>query len=193
MSTSPSTPTDDPTFEPPPPASGGWNFFVVLILVAAGGFFLASLMNMSDQPLIRGPGLIGTAAPAIRAQGWFNGPAIKPEDLEGKVVVVDAWAFWCGPCRREAPHLLELYEEFAPKGVVFVGLTSEGKLNLDESRKFVEDLRIPWSQGYGAVDTLVALKAEFIPQLWVIDPAGKIVWDQSSPEEIEVTLRKLVP
>lgn len=192
MTSSPLPSFDDPTQELPPPASRGWNFFVVLILVAASGYFLASLLNMADQPLMRGPGLIGTTAPPIRAQGWFNGPALTSQDFEGKVVVVDAWAFWCGPCRREAPHIVKLYEEFAPKGVVFVGLTSEGKLNLDESRKFIEDLKIPWPQGYGAVDTLVALKAEYIPQLWVIDPAGKIVWDQSSTDEIEVALRKLV-
>jgi thiol-disulfide isomerase/thioredoxin len=182
--------------ELPPPSGNGWSFFAVLMLVAACGYFLASLMQtppQNDRHIpAKGPSLIGTQAPAIRASGWFNGTAPTEADLQGKVIVIDAWAFWCGPCRRKAPKLIRFYEEFAPQGVVFLGLTSEGEERLDRSREFIDDLRIPWTQGFGAVETLSRLNAEYIPQVWVIDATGKIVWDQTAPDDVDVTLRQLL-
>jgi hypothetical protein len=75
---------------------------------------------------------------------------------------------------------------------VFLGLTSEGKDSLDRSRAFIDDLRIPWRQGYGAIETLSAFKADFIPQVWVIDQNGIIAWDQTATEDVDVTLRRLL-
>jgi thiol-disulfide isomerase/thioredoxin len=177
-----------------PPSSGGWNFFIILVLVAAAGYFLAALMQTPpdgiDQHIpMPGPGLIGLTAPPIEAEGWFNGEA--PDDLKGKIIFVDAWAYWCGPCVRKAPKLIKLHDEFAPKGVVFIGLTSEGADSLDKSKRFIEALKIPWVQGYGAIRTLSRLDANTIPQVWVIDRDGKIVWDFTAKHDVDVTLREL--
>lgn len=196
MSTDSSTSTDPAPSELPPPSGNGWSFFATLILVAACGYFLASLMQVSpndDRHIpYDGPSLIGTRGPVIRAKGWFNGTAPTEADLQGKVIVIDAWAYWCGPCRRKAPKLIRLHKEFAPQGVVFLGLTAEGEDKLDLSREFIAELQIPWVQGYGAFETLSKFDMEFIPQLWVIDTTGKIVWDQTAPEDVDVTLRRLL-
>ncbi len=185
-----------PADELPPPVSSGWNFFVVLILVAAAGYVLASMLQMSPdgdrhRPM-DGKSWVGTKAPAIQAEGWFNGEAPSPEDLRGKFIVVDAWAFWCGPCRDKAPELIQLYEEYSPKGVVFLGLTSEGHDRLPQSRRFIQELQIPWPQGYGANATLAKLEVAYIPQIWVIDPSGTIVWDPTEQEDVAVALKRLV-
>ncbi|MDP1799594.1 MAG: TlpA disulfide reductase family protein [Planctomycetaceae bacterium] len=180
-----------------PPQSGGWNFFVVLLLVAGFGYFMATLLRIppeNDQHVpAPGPGLIGMKAPAIKTQGWFNGTAPTDEDLRGKVIVIDAWAYWCGPCRRKAPGLIKLYEKYGSKGVVFLGLTSEDRRALKQSEEFIADLKIPWPQGYGADATLARLNTEYIPQVWIIDQKGTIVWDQTATEDLDTALARLLP
>jgi thiol-disulfide isomerase/thioredoxin len=114
----------DRSFDELPPQSGnGWIFFTLLVLVAACGYFFAMLFQMPDDDRhvpFPGPSQIGTTAPAIRAQGWFNGDPPTPADLQDKIILIDAWAYWCGPCRRKAPGLIRLHEEFAPASSVFM-------------------------------------------------------------------------
>ena len=129
----------------------------------------------------------GTPAPKIQVAGWLNGPGPTAEELHGKVIVVDAWAFWCGPCRREAPELVKLYEKYKDR-VVFIGLTGEGIEADEANREFLKQTKITWPNGYGAVQTLSELKAEFIPQRWVIDRNYKLVWNENSPESIEAAI-----
>lgn len=180
-----------------PPQSSGWGFFAVLLIVAGFGYFLASLLRIppggDDRHVpMPGPGLIGTKAPEIKAQGWFNGPAPTAGDLNGKIIVLDAWAYWCGPCRHKAPALIKLYEEYSPKGVVFLGLTNEDHRMLKQSEEFIADTKIPWPQGYGVDTTLAKLNADYIPQVWVVDQKGIIAWDQTAPDEVSKTLDQLL-
>lgn len=118
----------------------------------------------------------GNPAPQIAAQGWINGAAPGPDDLRGQVIVVDAWATWCGPCREAAPDLVDLHAKYKDRGVVFIGLTDEGPESLTAIRGFLNDTGITWLNGYGAGETLLALEAYAIPNTWVIGRDGKIVW-----------------
>ncbi len=67
--------------------------------------------------------LIGKDATALTADAWVNGEPLTAEDLKGKVVLLDFWAVWCGPCVSTFPHLIEWNEKYADKGLVIVGLT----------------------------------------------------------------------
>lgn len=179
-----------------PPSSNGWSFFVTLALVAGVGYFLASLLQMppeNDKHVpAPGPGLIGMRAPAIQAQGWFNGTAPSEETLRGKIIVLDAWAYWCGPCRQKAPALIKLYEKYSPQGVVFLGLTNEDRRSLKQCEEFIAETKIPWPQGYGVDKTLARLNADYIPQIWVVDQTGTIAWDQTAPDDVSKTLDRLL-
>ena len=106
-------------------------------------------------------------------------------ELQGKVVVVDAWAYWCRPCFEAAPELIALHQKYSDQGVVFVGLTTEQSDVLDRSKLFLEKAGITWLNGYGAIETLIGFRADAIPQTWVINRSGTIVWDYSSPDSIE--------
>lgn len=128
---------------------------------------------------------VGEPAPTIEAAGWVNGEPPTPERLENKVVVVDAWASWCVPCRIKTPELVETYHKFQDRGVVFVGLTSETEAELPQIEAFIEELDVPWVNGYGADQTLIALQAEVIPLVWVIGTDGKVVWNSGSPGTVE--------
>ena len=128
-------------------------------------------------------------APAITAEGWVNGEAPTKESLSGKVVVVCVWATWCAPCRAEAPHLVEVHKKYADRGVLFIGLTSDGEGELGKVRSFLGRAGITWPNGWGAIETTNALKAEYIPALYVIDRNGQLVWfNQEDGGELEDVL-----
>lgn len=123
---------------------------------------------------------IGQPMPKIEVEGWLNGPGPDTEQLKGKVVVIEAWAWWCGPCRNAARETVYDYEKYKDKGVVFIGLTTEGESAKAKSEEFLKTNGVEWPNGYGAESTLQQLGAQYIPNIWVIGRDGKVVWNFDS-------------
>lgn len=67
--------------------------------------------------------VIGMKAAPLNIEAWANGDSLTDADLKGKVVLLDFWAVWCGPCIATFPHLNEWNEKYADKGLVTIGLT----------------------------------------------------------------------
>ncbi|MCH5374911.1 MAG: TlpA family protein disulfide reductase [Planctomycetes bacterium] len=67
--------------------------------------------------------LIGSEAAPLSVEAWVNGDPLTDADLKGKVVLLDFWSVWCGPCISTFPHLREWQEKYADKGLVIIGLT----------------------------------------------------------------------
>ncbi len=67
--------------------------------------------------------LVGADAAPLDVEAWVNGSPLTESDLKGKVVLLDFWAVWCGPCIATFPHLREWNEKYADKGLVMIGLT----------------------------------------------------------------------
>lgn len=161
------------------------DFILALVLVLLGTVVFTVLFVLRVQPPSGAGGQraqlkVGDTAPPIKADGWVNGNPLENGDLEGKVIVVDAWATWCWPCRQQAPHMVETYQQFKDQNVAFIGLTSDGEDLLPEIQQWLKETDITWPNGYGAIESLIAFKADTIPQVWVIGTDGKVVWNVDS-------------
>ena len=105
-----------------------------------------------------------------------TGADIRLESYRGKVVVVQFWATWCGPCKSEMPHLQQMYTELAPKGMALLSISS------DDARSAVKVKPYITSQGYtfpvlldkdSSVTKLYNPQVT-LPYLVVIDQLGQI-------------------
>ncbi len=106
------------------------------------------------------------------------GAPIKLSNYAGKVLLVNLWATWCGPCRQETPELVKLNKEFRAQGVEVVGLSTE---NADASaelvREFVHDFKVDYRVGWATNDVALTLMQgrDAIPQSFIISRQGRIV------------------
>ncbi len=109
-------------------------------------------------------------------------------DFSGKIVVVNLWATWCGPCRREVPEYEKVRKEFAGRGVEFIGLTTEDPLTSSARvKRFARDFNFGFRLGWADRETATTLMngRSSIPQTLVIAPDGRIIshWRGYSPRQ----------
>jgi thiol-disulfide isomerase/thioredoxin len=107
-------------------------------------------------------------------------------DFGGKILVVNLWASWCGPCRREVPEYEKVRKEFTGRGVEFIGLTAEDpRTSSERVKRFVRDLSFGFRQAWADRETAAALMngRNAIPQTLVIAADGRILshWRGYSP------------
>lgn len=176
-----------------------------LLLLAA---FAANAAAQSGRKIVRPP---AQPDPPIQAPVWSQpepvpAPAARAElgalpesllqrqlksldnssfrlaDFGGKVVVVNLWASWCGPCRREVPEYEKVRKEYAGRNVEFIGLTTEDpRTSSDRVKQFVRNFNFGFRLGWADRETARTLMngSGAVPQTLVIAPDGRIVshWD----------------
>lgn len=101
---------------------------------------------------------------------------LGPQDFKGKILVLDFWASWCGPCRQEIPHLKEAYELYHKKGVEFFSVSIDKDGNA--WRKAMKEENMPWKQAQApkaGKDVMKLYQFSGIPYILVLDKEGRIV------------------
>lgn len=125
-------------------------------------------------PGVQKPDVLGKAAPDLKTKS-LDGADFDLASLRGKVVLLDFWALWCDPCKRELPALQKLHQEFRDQGLVVVGV------NIDDQSAAIADFLKSFSIPYPLValpsshDLVSALAINAFPTVVLIDRDGKIV------------------
>lgn len=150
---------------------------MALVLLAALG---ASSCNSNDPPSSYRSNPNLPALPALVLDTELkaaSGDPIKLSNYSGKVVLVNLWATWCGPCRMETPELVRLHKEYSERGVEFVGLSTEDPdMSAEKVREFVNQYQVLYPIGWATRDVALTLMQgqTSIPQSFIITRDGRI-------------------
>ena len=115
---------------------------------------------------------IGKAAPALVVTG-LDGQAFDLAKLKGKVVLVNYWATWCAPCRKDMPKLDAFYRRYHPQNLEMIGISVDRERDLGKVRKVMATLAYPVAtlkdvtvDGFGP--------PQGVPITWIVDTDGKV-------------------
>jgi thiol-disulfide isomerase/thioredoxin len=135
---------------------------------------------------------VGKTMPAAESQD-LEGKKVKVSDYRGKVVVLDIWATWCGPCKAMIPHEREMTGKLKDKPFNLISLSVDDKK--ETLTKFLDTEAMPWTHWWnggakgGAAE---AYKVKFFPTIYVLDTKGVIRHKHLRGDDLEKAVEKLL-
>ena len=134
----------------------------------------------------------GKIAPDFTAK-TIDGKEVKLSDYRGKIVLIDFWASWCGPCRESIPQVKKTYDKYKDKGFVVIGVSTDE--NRDAWVKASEQEKLEWvnvSNLTRECPAAAAYNIVAIPTTFLIDKEGKIAANNPHGEELEKKIEELL-
>lgn len=124
----------------------------------------------------------------------LNGDIVKLSDFKGKVILVDFWASWCGPCRASNKHLVKLYNKYKAKGFEIFGVSVDE--NTKAWEKAVKMDKITWPQvidkGGWESGTTARWNVAYLPTTFLFDKSGNLIARDLDKVELEKVLDNLL-
>ncbi len=160
----------------------------LLSVALAIGVAAASAAPVEAWSLFPAGPVVGKPAPDFTA-AMLDGSKISLKDYRGQVLVINFWATWCGPCKRELPLLDGYYKAQQKYGLRVIAVTTEDSLPLSQLAPLAKVLNIPMLRymrgGYGALDG--------VPTNYVIDRAGVVRYAKAGAFDLDALNTLLVP
>lgn len=150
-------------------------------LVSAAKASLAELQTLG----------IGKMMPELESKD-LEDKTVKLSDLRGKVVVLDVWATWCGPCKAMIPHERELVAKLAGKPFALISVSCDEKK--ETLTEFLETEKMPWTHWWDGKSgpVIKALNLKYFPTIYVIDSKGVIRYRGARGPAMDAAVEKLV-
>lgn len=152
------------------------------------------MMDAANEPMPRMAGpAVGQQAPDLMLQD-VNGKNVSLSAFRGKYVLLDFWASWCGPCRRENPNIVSAYNKFKNKNFTIVGISLDS--DKDKWKDAIEDDKLTWThlsdlkKWESAAAMTYAVEA--IPTNFLLDPEGKIIARDLRADELQNKLQEVL-
>ncbi|KAB8153607.1 redoxin domain-containing protein [Kordia sp. TARA_039_SRF] len=129
-----------------------------------------------------------------------EGKMVSLNDIKGKVTVIDFWAAWCGPCRRENPNLVKIYNKYHKDGLEIIGVSLDGRPNQDNPKEaWVNAIKtdgLPWHQVSnldGGRDAIArTYNVRTIPATFILNEKGEIVAKDLRGDVLEAKIKELL-
>ena len=168
----------------------------LLPLVASLAIFLTTSSLRAAAPTLEGSRvreqlneMQGQPAPKLALKGWINAEPMTLKKLKGKIVVLDFWATWCGPCLASIPHTNELMEKYSKQGVVIIGVCAKrGAEKMADTVK-QRGIKYPVAEDTG---TIASYKANSYPDYYIIDRNGALRWADIANRDVEKAIKILL-
>jgi thiol-disulfide isomerase/thioredoxin len=120
--------------------------------------------------------LPGSVFPDFKEKDLAGAP-LSPANYRGKVLLIDFWATWCGPCVGELPNVLKIYEKHHAQGFEIIGVSLDK--NQEKLANFIKEKNVPWPQYFDGKGWENKLASKYgiqsIPSTFLVDGAGKII------------------
>ncbi|TYB79747.1 TlpA disulfide reductase family protein [Bizionia myxarmorum] len=157
------------------------------------GKSIAAIVNASKATSM------GSVAPNFSAPNP-EGKMVALNDIKGKVTIIDFWAAWCAPCRRENPNVVKVYEKYHDKGLEIIGVSLDGNPRQpnakDEWIKAIEQDGLQWHQvsnlNYFEDPIAKLYNIQAIPATFILDSEGKIIAKDLRGADLEAKIAELL-